>query len=232
MKERRNTVQSFKRFAYVSVCAGMCSLRCSLVQWLVGEQVGKGGYPHITCFHNTCVLSYMIDQRQSQPCDYGIWRYCLSSEAASSQIFYLEDFWTILDTEPLPVIQTWWNKCYSRISTVPWPCILLLGISFQYLCMDWTHIFFKLTTQIWFHGHPDMEPSRGQSHFQLQCWEYRSSGTPQPRGKLSSELLWCPGCLLGCSHSALAHNLCILLQKAQFLHFASITSLKQHKTSR
>lgn len=146
MKEQRNTAQSSKRCACVSVCACTCSLRCSLVQCLVGEQVGKGGSPHITCFHNTGVLSYITDQRQSHPWDYGVWRHHPSPEAASSQMFNLEDFWTTLDTELLSVMQTLWNKCYSRISMVPWPCILLLGISFQYLCMDWTHIFFKLTT--------------------------------------------------------------------------------------
>lgn len=69
------------------------------------------------------------------------------------------------------------------------------------------HIFFKLTTWRWFDGHPDRQPCWGRvipqyfCPFQLQCWEYQSSGTFLPREKVVSELLWCPGCLLGHSHS-------------------------------
>lgn len=75
----------------------------------------------------------------------------------------------------------------NRGSLVARPCILLLKITFQYLCITGTYIiFFKLSTLQWFNDDPNRKPRGGQS-------PPSTHGRPQLQGWASRALQPCQG---------------------------------------
>lgn len=121
-------------------------------------------------------------------------------------------------------------------SLVARPCILLLKITFQYLCFTGTHIiFFKLSTLQWFNDDPNRKPRGGQSPSQYS-WPSPAPGLGQQGSAVLPGEAWprTRDIQHGARSSFLtpARPSAVLHQAAHLLYFASITSLKQHKTFR
>lgn len=197
----------------------------------------------MTSFHSTYVLPdphgrrvprrRMTEQSMKNRVSGDITPVPLLSEADHITWEGSEPLWS---TDLPSVRQTRWNKWYSRLPMVPWPLYFTVENQFPISMLSLnTHNIFQVEHTEVVPWQPKWATKwRRDSPFlvllpfpPLPC---RSHKPCCREGRLAQNLVmsWIPGL----SHSALALNLCILLQTTHLLHFASMIPLKQHKTFR